>query len=115
MSAQGDLLHVVTPDDLSPQRVAFGRAIVWGSAAALALVALAQTLQVAGKLDLGFTTWRPTLYAYILWAVCLCWGQVLMRGEQGKRVLFVLPAALFVISLVVFPLLFGLLIAFSDW
>ena len=29
--------------------------------------------------------------------------------------LFVLPAALFVISLTVFPLLFGLIIAFSDW
>jgi multiple sugar transport system permease protein len=29
-------------------------------------------------------------------------GQVLTRGEQGKRVLFVLPAALFVISMVVF-------------
>ena len=115
MSAEGDLLHVVTPDDLSRPRVAFGRAIVWGSAAALALVALAQTLQVTGRLELGFTTWRPTLYAYILWAIALCWGQVLMRGEQGKRVLFVLPAALFVISLVVFPLLFGLLIAFSDW
>ena len=29
--------------------------------------------------------------------------------------LFVLPAALFVVSMVVFPLLFGLWIAFSDW
>jgi multiple sugar transport system permease protein len=45
----------------------------------------------------------------------LCWGQVLQHGEHGKRTLFVLPAALFVISLTVFPLLFGLIIAFSDW
>ncbi|MEM6383626.1 MAG: sugar ABC transporter permease [Pseudomonadota bacterium] len=59
--------------------------------------------------------WRPTLYAYVLWAICLCVGQVLIRGEQGKRVLFVLPATLFVVSMVVFPLLFGLTIAFSDW
>ena len=44
----------------------------------------------------GFSNWRPTLYAYCLWAICLCWGQVLMRGEHGKRTLFVLPAALFV-------------------
>ena len=95
--------------------MAIGRAIIWGSAGVLAVVALVQTLQETGYADFGFSTWRPTLYAYVLWAVCLCWGQVLIRGEQGKRVLFVLPAALFVISMVVFPLLFGLVIAFSDW
>jgi multiple sugar transport system permease protein len=66
-------------------------------------------------MEFGLQTWRPTLYAYILWAICLCWSQVLIRGEQGKRTLFVLPAALFVVSLTVFPLLFGLVIAFSDW
>ncbi len=38
-----------------------------------------------------------------------------MRGEQGKRVLFVLPAVLFVLSLAILPLLLGLGIAFSDW
>ena len=42
-------------------------------------------------------------------------GQVLIRGEQGKRILFVLPAALFVISLTVIPLLLGVAIAFTDW
>ena len=36
-------------------------------------------------------------------------------GEQGKRVLFVLPAVLFVLSLAILPLIFGLGIAFSDW
>jgi multiple sugar transport system permease protein len=115
MSGQGDLLHVVTPDDLSPARVRFGRAIVWGSAAILAAVATAQTLQALGGRSLGFEDWRPTLYAYLLWATCLCWGQVLIHGEQGKRRLFVLPAVLFVVSLTVFPLLFGVLIALSDW
>src|SRR3712207_5801374 len=65
--------------------------------------------------DVGLTTWRPTLYAFLLWSVCLCWGQVLTRGEGGKRALFVLPAVLFVVSLTVFPLLFGVLIALSDW
>ena len=115
MAEQGDYLHVVTSDNLSARRVAFGRALIWGSAGILALVAIAQTLQETGQANFGFSTWRPTLYAYVLWAIALCWGQVLMRGEQGKRVLFVLPAALFVISMVVFPLLFGLVIAFSDW
>ncbi len=115
MSSAGDLLHVVTNDSISAGRKSFGRAIIWGSAGVLVLVAALQLVQVLGWQDLGFQTWRPTLYAYVLWAICLCWGQVLLHGEHGKRTLFVLPAALFVISLTVFPLLFGLIIAFSDW
>ncbi|MCX7302136.1 MAG: sugar ABC transporter permease [Rhodobacterales bacterium] len=115
MSTEGDLLHVVTSDNISPSRIAFGRAVIWGAALLLAVVAVLQTLQETGNVDLGFTNWRPTLYAYLTWAVALCWGQVLIRGEKGKRTLFVLPAVLFVVSLVVFPLIFGLIIAFSDW
>ena len=113
--SQGDLLHVVTADDISDSRKLFGRAIVWGSALVVALVAAAQAAQHAGLMEFGFSTWRPTLFAYILWSICLCWSQVLIRGEHGKRTLFVLPAALFVVSLTVFPILFGLIIAFSSW
>lgn len=113
--SSSDRLHVVTADDLLPTRIALGRAVVWGSGLVLLAIFALQTAQAMGWVDLGLATWRPTLYAYVLWAVCLCWGQVLMRGEQGKRVLFVLPAVLFVVSLTVFPLLFGVLIALSDW
>jgi multiple sugar transport system permease protein len=113
--SQGDLLHVVTNDTISNQRRLFGRGIMWGSAGVMAVVAVLQILQTTGHGDFGFANWRPTLYAYIGWAVCLCWGQVLIGGEHGKRSLFVLPAALFVVSMVVFPLLFGLIIAFSSW
>ncbi|EKD60942.1 MAG: hypothetical protein ACD_54C00475G0002 [uncultured bacterium] len=115
LSGSGDLLHVVSNDNISAGRRSFGRAIIWGSAAVMVAVAVAQLMQVQGWGSFGFENWRPTLYAYVLWAICLCWGQVLMHGEHGKRTLFVLPAALFVISLTVFPLLFGLVIAFSDW
>ncbi|MFM7442722.1 MAG: carbohydrate ABC transporter permease, partial [Tabrizicola sp.] len=110
-----DQLHVVTSDDIAPGRARFGKILVWGTATLLALMAFAQTAQTLGWQDFGFTTWRPTLYAFCLWATALCWAQVLIRGEQGKRTLFVLPAALFVVSLTVFPLLFGLIIAFSNW
>lgn len=113
--SQGDLLHIVTLDNISASRQRFGRILVWASAAILAVVAIAQTLQQSGALDLGFHNWRPTLYAYLLWAICLCASRVVLFGEHGKRTLFVLPAALFVVSLTVFPILFGLLIAFSDW
>jgi multiple sugar transport system permease protein len=110
-----DHLHIVTSDDISPARQRFGRGLVWGTAALMAALGLAQFAQTQGWHDFGFTTWRPTLYGFCLWATALCWAQVLVRGEQGKRTLFVLPAALFVVSLTVFPLLFGLVIAFSSW
>jgi multiple sugar transport system permease protein len=124
--SEGDLLHVVTSDTISPRRRTAGRALIWGTGALALLVALVQALNAAGIINLSglqvfgiteisFQTWRPTLYAYCLWATALCWGQVLLRGEAGKRTLFVLPAALFVVSLTVFPLLFGLVIAFSSW
>jgi multiple sugar transport system permease protein len=110
-----DLLHVVTNDDISPARRRLGRVLPWAAGALMLGVAAAQGAQVTGWADFGFTTWRPTLYAFCLWATALCWAQVLTRGEAGKRALFVLPAALFVVSLTLFPLLFGLVIAFSDW
>ncbi|MGB1024757.1 MAG: sugar ABC transporter permease, partial [Paracoccaceae bacterium] len=111
----GDRLHVVTADHISDQRRRLGKTLVWGSAALMALIMAAQTLDGIGALSIGFENWRPSLYAYLFWSTCLCVSQVLIRGEHGKRTLFVLPAALFVISMVVFPLLFGLVIAFSDW
>ena len=111
----GEHLHVVTNDAISTGRKRLGQALVWGSAAVLGAVAAMQFAQSTGRGDFGFANWRPTLYAYCLWATCLCVAQVLIRGEAGRRVLFVLPAALFVVSLTVFPLLFGLGIAFSNW
>ncbi len=115
MPDQVDLLHVVTSDNITPRRIAFGRAIVWGAALVLFAVAALQTLHDMGRSALGFSNWRPVLYAYLIWALCLCAAQVITRGERGKRVLFVLPAVLFVVSMVVFPLLFGLMISFTDW
>jgi len=113
--SSGDLLHVVTVDDITPGRRALGQGLIWGSLALLVVMGAAQSMQVWGSADYGFANWRPTLYAYLVFSVCLCWAQVILRGEQGKRTLFVLPAALFVVSLTIFPLLFGLIIAFSDW
>jgi multiple sugar transport system permease protein len=115
MTSSGDLLHVVTLNDIPPARRAFGRALIWGSFAVLIAVAALQTLQAAGALDLGFSSWRPTLYAYCTWGLCLCWGQVMLKGEHGKRLVFVLPALLFTAAMAIFPLIFGLTIAFTDW
>jgi len=115
MSSEGDLLHTVTSDDISATRMRFGRGLIWSAAALLFGLILLQFLHEFDRISFGFENWRPVLYAYLLWAAALCAAQVITRGEQGKRTLFVLPAVLFVVSLVIFPLLFGLYISFTDW
>ncbi len=113
--SDGNLIHIVTGEDVSESRQRFGHFIIRGSFLVLVAVVAAQTLQALGVWDLGFKNWQPTMFAWIAWCVSLCVGQVLIRGEQGKRILFVLPAALFVVSLTVIPLLLGIAIAFADW
>ncbi|MFV2061949.1 MAG: carbohydrate ABC transporter permease [Chloroflexota bacterium] len=113
--SNGDLIHIVSYEEITASRRRLGHIIIRGSFAVLMLVLAAQTLQTFGFWDLGFDNWQPTLIAYVVWAIALSVGQVLIRGEQGKRILFVLPTALFVVSLTVIPLLLGVAIAFTDW
>ena len=115
MMIEGDRLHTVTADHISTNRKRFGRLLVWATALFGLALALWQMAYETGRVSSGFETWRPVLYAYMLWATALCASQVIVNGEKGKRTLFVLPAALFVVSLVVFPLLFALYISFTDW
>ena len=76
---------------------------------------LIQVLHVTGAISFGFVDWRPILYAYLLWAIALGIGQVMVRGERGLRALFLLPAVLFTVAVVIFPTFFGLYIAFTEW
>jgi multiple sugar transport system permease protein len=110
-----DLYHVVTNRNIPESRRRLGRFLVWGSFAAFILTALAQVVDALHYYQFGFANWQPTLIAYVVWAALLCVGQVLIHGEQGKRLVFVLPAALFVVSLTVIPLIFGIAIALSSW
>ena len=66
--SEGDLLHVVVTDNIGPARRRLGLALIWGSPVLLVLLALAQMMQVWGGYDLGFANWRPTLYAFVLYA-----------------------------------------------
>ena len=52
MNTAGDLLHVVTADNISYQRRRFGKLIVWGSAALMFFVAGLQTADQNGWIDL---------------------------------------------------------------
>ncbi len=96
-------------------RRALGRAIIGLGTAILIVVALIQGLFEAGAIGFGFETWRPVIYAYLVFAVALGWGQILSRGERGLQALFILPASLFTTAVVVFPTLFGFWIAFTNW
>jgi multiple sugar transport system permease protein len=112
---EGDQLHTVVSDDMSQRRLLAGRALVWFAAFVLLSTLAVQALHEFAYVSFGFENWRPVLSAYVFWAIAMGVAQVLVRGEQGKRALFVLPAVLFVVSMVVFPLLFGLYISFTDW
>ena len=114
-SPEGDQLHVVGAGELSSARLAAGRALLLIASLALGATLLVQVLDRTGTIALGLLTWRPLLYAFVLWAIALCVGQAMIRGEMGLRALFVLPAVLFTVAMVVFPTLFGLSIAFTDW
>jgi multiple sugar transport system permease protein len=92
-----------------------GRILIVAASLVLAAVLLLQLLYASEATTIGFETWRPVLYAYLLWAVAIGWAQVLIRGERGKRSLFVLPAVFFTVAMVIFPTLFGLYIAFTNW
>ncbi len=98
-----------------PERQSLGRLIMRVAGVLLLAVTAVQTLYTLGFTSFGFETWRPVAFAYLVWSVALCVGQVLTRGEAGEKALFVLPAVLFTVAVVIFPTLFGLYIAFTDW
>ena len=101
--------------DVLPGRILLGKWILrLGSALFVVVVAL-QICAGLGLVSIGFGNWRPTMYAFLLWGVALALSQVLKYGESGKQTLFVLPALLFTAAMVIFPTLFGLYIAFTDW
>jgi multiple sugar transport system permease protein len=100
---------------ISEQRRASGRALIAIATIALIAAVAMQALRAIGTTQTGFDNWRPILYVYVGWAIALGIGLVLMRGERGHRALFLLPAVLFTVSMVIFPTIFGLYIAFTDW
>jgi multiple sugar transport system permease protein len=80
----------------------------------LALIVM-QTLFANDIISVGFPNWFPIFVAFGLWGAAICAGNILAHGEAGWRALFVLPAIFFTLALVIFPTLFGLYIAFTDW
>jgi multiple sugar transport system permease protein len=113
-------LVAITADEpvtagVSRTRVEDGRRLIILATLGFAAIVLLQILSNFGSLPWVFGNWRPALYAYILWGVALGLGMVRMRGAAGYKALFVLPAVLFTVAMVIFPTFFGLYIAFTDW
>jgi multiple sugar transport system permease protein len=100
---------------VTPRQVAVGKRIITLATLGFAAVVLIQVAFDFGLIPWGFENWRPIAYAYVLWGIALGFGLVRMRGAAGHRSLFVLPAVLFTVAMVIFPTFFGLYIAFTDW
>src|SRR4051794_30088428 len=99
----------------SGDRRRLGRLVVLAASLGLAAIFILQVLDTLGVVTLGLTNWRPVLYGYLIWSVIFGAAQVMMHREEGEKALFVLPAVLFTIAMVICPTLFGLAIAFTDW
>lgn len=99
----------------SASRKSVGRLLIAAGSALFAAVLAFQVLFATGVTESGFVSWRPVFYAYFLWGAAVIFGQILIRGERGQRAAFVLPAVFFTVALVIFPTIFGLYIAFTDW
>ncbi|WP_315918604.1 sugar ABC transporter permease [Mesorhizobium sp. SP-1A] len=102
-------------DPVSSGRKRVGKLLIVLASVLLAAAIVTQLLHIYGAAEFGFDTWRPIVYAYVVWGVALGASQVLIRGEDGHRALFLLPALLFTIAMVIFPTLFGFYIALTDW
>jgi multiple sugar transport system permease protein len=110
-----DRHHKLASQRVLCRRKTAGRALIILVSLGFALVLLIQILHATGTIAAGFANWRPVLYAYLVWAVAFGFAQVVIRGERGLRALFLLPAVLFTVAVVIFPTLFGLYIASLDW
>ncbi|MBY5359855.1 sugar ABC transporter permease [Rhizobium leguminosarum] len=94
---------------------ALGRLLLVAASIVSLVVLALQSVDAFALLPIGFHSWRPLLFAYLLWSAALGAAQILIRGEAGERAAFVLPAVLFTVAMVIFPTFFGLYIAFTDW
>ncbi|MDT7952088.1 MAG: sugar ABC transporter permease [Acetobacteraceae bacterium] len=99
---------LTAPPRISASRRGAGRALLLAASVLLAALVAAQAFGT-------FANWRPVLYAFVLWSLALCGSRLLVHGERGVPSLFILPAVLFTVAMVIFPTVFGLFIAFSDW
>jgi multiple sugar transport system permease protein len=103
------------PPDTSPTKRAIGSLLIGAASVAFILVFAVQAGHSLGWLDRGFANWRPVAIAVLVWCVAFDVGIVLTRGAKGAKALFLLPAVQLTLAFVIFPTIFGLYVAFTDW
>jgi multiple sugar transport system permease protein len=100
---------------VSDQQQRQGKLLVRCATIGIIVLTCLQILFKLGWISFGFANWQPILLAYAAWGAALCTGNILHSGEAGWRALFVLPAILFTLAFALFPTLFGVYIALTDW
>jgi multiple sugar transport system permease protein len=109
------VVPVMKAGGVSPRRRAFARAFLLVATVAALAVLIIQIAKSAEWTDTGFENWRLVALAVIVWFVAVDVGVVLLRGVRGERALFLLPAIELTFAFVIFPTIFALYVAFTDW
>lgn len=100
---------------VSKERKRLGNAVIWLATLIALMPLVLQMAHELGLTDRGLSNWRPVAYAFVLWSIALCVGLILSRGPKGEQDVFLLPAALLTLAFVIFPTIYAVFIAFSDW
>ena len=100
---------------VSDDRKRMGNLLLRSASFVFVALLVMQSLFYSNYFPFGFANWMPVLIAFAVWGAALCIGNILRLGEAGWRALFILPALLFTLALVIFPTMFGLYLAFTDW
>jgi len=100
------------------KRSVIGTLFYWASRlggwVVLALIIM-QGLKSFSITSVGFDSWKPVALALIIWFIVLDIDVFMNRGIHGQRLIFLLPAIQITLALVIFPTLFGLVVAFTQW
>jgi multiple sugar transport system permease protein len=101
------------------QSVPPSHAIVRFIARTMTLVMIAavvlQIAQTIGRIQVRGLSWGVVAIIVVLWFIAVDVSVFVAGGLKGQRLLFLLPALQITISLVIFPTLFGLAVAFTQW
>lgn len=83
---------------------------------AIALLAVVlQILRTVGVAEIGLASWRHVAFVVVAWFVVIDYAIFTLGGQKGQRLLFLLPALQVTLALVIFPTIFGFVIAFTQW
>lgn len=108
-------VQLIAAGQVSPARYQYGRWLLWVASAVVAALVILQFGKTLGLWDEGFANWRPAAAAFVGWGIALNASLVLTRGTRGEQAVFLLPAVLLTLAFVIFPTIFAIYIAFTDW